>query len=67
MEVVSPLPSKLGVSEGKRVFLVAATLRPETMCRQTNAWVLPDGNYGAFEINETEVFILTRIAALNLA
>ncbi|KAF3574778.1 hypothetical protein F2Q69_00060569 [Brassica cretica] len=39
MEVaVKPLPLKLGPSEGKRVFLAAATLRPETMYGQTNAW-----------------------------
>ncbi|XVF56950.1 hypothetical protein PTKIN_Ptkin06aG0162200 [Pterospermum kingtungense] len=55
------------VLEGKKVFLAAATLRPETMYGQTNCWVLPDGKYGAFEINETEVFILTERAALNLA
>jgi len=67
MEVVSPFPSKLGVLEGRRVFLAAATLRPETMYGQTNAWVLPDGKYGGFEINDTEVFILTQRAALNLA
>ncbi|KAL5566368.1 hypothetical protein UlMin_029532 [Ulmus minor] len=67
MEVVAPLPPKMGVLEGRRVFLAAATLRPETMYGQTNAWVLPDGKYGAFEINETDVFILTERAALNLA
>ncbi|GJM94152.1 hypothetical protein PR202_ga10770 [Eleusine coracana subsp. coracana] len=37
------------------------------MYGQTNCWVLPDGIYGAFEINETDVFILTARAALNLA
>jgi leucyl-tRNA synthetase len=26
-----------------KVFLMAATLRPETMYGQTNCWVLPDG------------------------
>ncbi|OAY45047.1 leucine--tRNA ligase, cytoplasmic [Manihot esculenta] len=67
MEVLPPFPVKLGPLEGKRVFLAAATLRPETMYGQTNAWVLPDGKYGAFEINETDVFILTERAALNLA
>ena len=68
MEVaVKPLPLKLGPSEGKRVFLAAATLRPETMYGQTNAWVLPDGRYGAYEISETDVFIVTERAALNLA
>lgn len=67
MEVVSPFPPKMGVLEGKRVFLAAATLRPETMYGQTNAWVLPDGKYGAFEINDTDVFIIAHRAALNLA
>ncbi|KAI4380440.1 hypothetical protein MLD38_006631 [Melastoma candidum] len=67
MEVVPPFPPKFGSLEGKKVFLAAATLRPETMYGQTNAWVLPDGKYGAFEINETDVFILSERSALNLA
>lgn len=67
MEVVSPFPPKMSVLEGKKVFLAAATLRPETMYGQTNAWVLPEGKYGAFEINDTEVFVMTYRAALNLA
>ncbi|KAL6497721.1 hypothetical protein OROHE_027046 [Orobanche hederae] len=67
MEVISPFPPKMSALEGKKVYLAAATLRPETMYGQTNCWVLPDGKYGAFEINETDVFILTRRAALNLA
>ncbi|XP_010251893.1 PREDICTED: leucine--tRNA ligase, cytoplasmic-like [Nelumbo nucifera] len=67
MEVVPPFPSKLKALEGRRVFLAAATLRPETMYGQTNSWVLPDGKYGAYEINDTDVFIVTERAALNLA
>ncbi|KAJ9539984.1 hypothetical protein OSB04_026490 [Centaurea solstitialis] len=67
MEVVPPFPAKFAFLEGKKVYLAAATLRPETMYGQTNAWVLPDGKYGAFEINESEVFILTERAARNLA
>ncbi|CAN4090536.1 unnamed protein product [Withania somnifera] len=67
MEVVSPFPPKMSVLEGKKIFLAAATLRPETMYGQTNAWVLPEGKYGAFEINDTEVFVMTYRAALNLA
>ncbi|KAL3614781.1 hypothetical protein CASFOL_040442 [Castilleja foliolosa] len=67
MEVVSPFPPKMSALEGKKVYLAAATLRPETMYGQTNCWVLPDGKYGAFEINDTDVFILTKRAALNLA
>ncbi|KAF2295830.1 hypothetical protein GH714_034393 [Hevea brasiliensis] len=64
---VAPFPAKLEPLGGKKIFLAAATLRPETMYGQANAWVLPDGKYGAFEINETDVFILTERAALNLA
>ncbi|PIA61472.1 hypothetical protein AQUCO_00300759v1 [Aquilegia coerulea] len=67
MEVVTPFPPKLSVLEGRNVFLAAATLRPETMYGQTNAWVLPDGKYGAYEISESDVFIVTERAALNLA
>ncbi|CAN6183152.1 unnamed protein product [Urochloa humidicola] len=67
MEVISPLPPRLKALDGRKVYLAAATLRPETMYGQTNCWVLPDGIYGAFEINDTDVFILTSRAALNLA
>ncbi|XP_023523654.1 leucine--tRNA ligase, cytoplasmic-like [Cucurbita pepo subsp. pepo] len=67
MEVVPPFPPKMGVLEGRKVYLAAATLRPETMYGQTNAWVLPEGKYGAFEINDTDVFIITERSALNLA
>eukprot|EP00262_Sarcandra_glabra_P007379 TRINITY_DN20126_c0_g1_i1.p1 TRINITY_DN20126_c0_g1~~TRINITY_DN20126_c0_g1_i1.p1 ORF type:complete len:1097 (+),score=206.89 TRINITY_DN20126_c0_g1_i1:282-3572(+) len=67
MEVVPPFTAKLKALEGRKVYLAAATLRPETMYGQTNSWVLPDGKYGAFEINENDVFIVTERAALNLA
>ncbi|KAH9320447.1 hypothetical protein KI387_015086 [Taxus chinensis] len=67
MEVIPPFTEKLKTLEGKKVFLAAATLRPETMYGQTNAWVLSDGKYGAFEINDTDVFVVTHRAALNLA
>ncbi|KAL5787066.1 hypothetical protein ACOSP7_004015 [Xanthoceras sorbifolium] len=67
MEVLPPFPPKFATLEGRKVYLAAATLRPETMYGQTNAWVLPEGKYGAFEINENDVFIITERAALNLA
>ncbi|PKA48447.1 leucyl-tRNA synthetase [Apostasia shenzhenica] len=67
IQVIPPLPSNMKVLEGRNVFLAAATLRPETMYGQTNCWILPDGKYGAFEINETDVFILTQRSALNLS
>uniref|UniRef100_A0A803MT29 leucine--tRNA ligase n=1 Tax=Chenopodium quinoa TaxID=63459 RepID=A0A803MT29_CHEQI len=67
MEVVPLFPAKLSALEGRKVYLAAATLRPETMYGQTNAWVLPEGKYGAFEINETDVYVVTERGALNLA
>lgn len=64
----SPLPSKLSSLEGKKIFLVAATLRPETMYGQTNCWVHPDLQYICFAARqEGEYIIATRRAALNMA
>jgi len=42
---------------GRNVFLVAATLRPETMYGQTNCFVLPTGEYGVYEMKNDELFI----------
>ena len=53
--------------KGKEVFLAAATLRPETMYGQTNCWILPDGEYGAYELKSGEVFVMAERAALNLS
>ncbi len=33
--------------KGRKIFLVAATLRPETMYGQTSCFVLPSGDYAA--------------------
>ena len=51
----------------KPVYLVAATLRPETMYGQTNCWVRPDMKYIAFETTSGEVYVCTRRAARNMA
>eukprot|EP01119_Soliformovum_irregulare_P010084 TRINITY_DN2463_c0_g1_i1.p1 TRINITY_DN2463_c0_g1~~TRINITY_DN2463_c0_g1_i1.p1 ORF type:complete len:1089 (+),score=389.86 TRINITY_DN2463_c0_g1_i1:222-3269(+) len=69
LELQAPFPQKLKSLEGKkRVFLVAGTLRPETMYGQTNCWVLPEGKYGAFETNNAdEIFICTERSAKNMA
>ena len=55
-----------GVLKGKRLFFVAATLRPETMYGQTCCFVGPKLSYGMFE-NENEVYICTPRAAKNMA
>lgn len=52
---------------GQPVFLVAATLRPETMYGQTNCWVRSDMEYVAFRVTTGDVFVCTKRAALNMA
>ena len=52
----------------KPVYLVPATLRPETMYGQTNCFVLPDGEYGAYEIDATnEIFVMSPRSARGLS
>ena len=51
----------------RQIFLVAATLRPETMYGQTNCWLRPDMEYIAFQTSTNDVFICTYQAALNMS
>ena len=53
--------------KGRDVYLVAATLRPETMYGQTNCWIHPDIPYVACAQASGEVFVSTRRAALNMS
>ena len=53
--------------EGRNVFLVAATLRPETMYGQTCCYLLPSGEYCAVEMDNNEVFICSERSAKNMA
>ncbi|GJQ09061.1 hypothetical protein GpartN1_g852.t1 [Galdieria partita] len=63
--------------KGKPVFLIAATLRPETIYGVTNCWIASNGIYGVYEVvyrkddsadqSESEYFIMTPRAARNMA
>lgn len=70
---VTELRGKLSVLQEKQlpVYLVPATMRPETMYGQTNCWVLPSGEYGAFEIataaHQREIIICEAHSARNLS
>ena len=65
---ICSLAGKISALKGQgRVFLLAATLRPETMAGQTNCWALPEGKYGAFRGLNDEIYVVTERAALNLA
>jgi len=67
LEVIAPFPPALQALEGRKVYLAAATLRPETMYGQTNCWVQPDGDYGAFQVNEQgDIFVATDRSARNM-
>ncbi|XP_042196020.1 leucine--tRNA ligase, cytoplasmic [Callorhinchus milii] len=67
MKILVPYPSKLSGLQHRNVFLVAATLRPETMFGQTNCWVRPDMKYIAFETVNGDVYICTQRAARNMS
>lgn len=63
---VQQLPSALASLKGP-VFLVAATLRPETMYGQTNCWLGPDLTYCAVKTRTGDIFVCTKRAATNMA
>jgi leucyl-tRNA synthetase len=64
---VPALEGKLSEAEQQRVFLVAATLRPETMYGQTNCFVLPSGQYAAYRLANGDVFVCSKKSALNMS
>ena len=69
--VIAPYPAGSPLNcpalEGKKLYLAPATLRPETMYGQTNCFVLPEGDYGAFEIITGDVLIISQRSARGLA
>lgn len=60
-------PEELKQFEGANVFLVAATLRPETMYGQTNCFVLPEGKYGVYEMINNEYFVCSERSMKGMA
>ena len=72
LEVKDWAPKALAVIKGKlpegaRVFLVPATLRPETMYGQTCCFVGPKIKYGVFRVSDYEYYLVTQRAAWNMA
>ena len=67
MKLLEPYPISLKPLSGKPIYLVAATLRPETMYGQTNCWIHPDINYIAYTLSNGDVYISTKRAARNMA
>jgi len=76
MRLMSSIPALSAVQELRNatVYLLAATLRPETMYGQTNCWVLPhdkEGNdvyYGCYRTHiPGEIVVVSEQAAVNMA
>ncbi|KII84124.1 hypothetical protein PLICRDRAFT_179802 [Plicaturopsis crispa FD-325 SS-3] len=63
-EAQAEIADKVG---GRKVFMVAATLRSETVYGQTNCFVGTAINYGVFAVNDQEAYITTHRAARNMA
>jgi leucyl-tRNA synthetase len=55
------------IPEDSSVFLVPATLRPETMYGQVCCFVGPALAYGVFKASEKEYYVITERAARNMA
>jgi leucyl-tRNA synthetase len=55
------------VPTGAEVFMVAATLRPETMYGQTCCFVGPKLDYGLYQVSDKEIYFCTERAARNMA
>ena len=53
-------PQSLKQFEGKSVYFVAATLRPETMYGQTNCWMHPTIKYIAWQVRHATRLLKTR-------
>eukprot|EP00392_Amoebophrya_sp_AT5.2_P008071 g8090.t1 len=65
-KAIDSVISKDKQKSNMKIFLVAATLRAETMCGQTNCFVLPEGEYCMIQANDDEVFICGERSARNL-
>jgi leucyl-tRNA synthetase len=67
MKAVEPFPEKMNSLSGKNVYLVAATMRPETMYGQTNCWAHPNIKYIAYPTANGDVYVSTRKSARNMS
>ncbi|KAL2023610.1 hypothetical protein VTK56DRAFT_1767 [Thermocarpiscus australiensis] len=61
------ISSAQGIPSDAQLFMIPATLRPETMYGQTNLFVSSNISYGIFQVSETVFHLATRRAARNMA
>ena len=67
MKLIDKFPNSFLPYKDKNIYLVAGTLRPETMYGQTNCYILPNGDYGLYEMKNDELFICCENCAINLS
>jgi leucyl-tRNA synthetase len=67
LELPDELKTLLTEIKEPRVFLPAATLRPETMYGQTNLFVLPTGDYGVYVMKNGDIFVCSNRSMMNMA
>ncbi|MEM2025654.1 MAG: class I tRNA ligase family protein, partial [Desulfurococcaceae archaeon] len=66
VEIIEYTAVKFKLIDAEKVYLLAATLRPETLFGVTNVWVHPDVNYVFCEYND-EKYILSERALVKFA
>ena len=67
MKLIDKVPNSFLPYKDKNIYLVAGTLRPETMYGQTNCYILPNGEYGLYEMKNNELFVCCENCAINLS
>ncbi len=50
-----------------KISFICASARAELIYGVTNLWVLPDAEFGVYQVNENEAFVCSKHCALNLA
>ncbi len=61
------LSAAQNVLKGMQIYMVAATLRPETMYGQTNCYVGTELDYAVYHVTDEEAWIISERAARNMA
>ncbi len=51
----------------EEIFLIAATLRPETMFGQTNCFLQPEGDYGVYRMKNGELWVCSASSMRNMS
>ena len=68
LKVLPPYPEVIADLGDKNIYMVAATLRAETMYGQTNCFLLPTGEYGLYESKTPgDIYICSPYSARGMA